>query len=172
MPSWELPASRMTASRILCGRRSALPAVEAGEGADSVRSVVGLLTKSGEGSVSEALPPCQCGQNAFSLVEIRTRRSTRRDRGATRTGSAFHICCRKTDPRRPFSLSLMGRACQSRKVISREWLLSSSKMRACASTHSLSSTFRLASSFKDRERLSRLAEPTDAQQSSTSKYLQ
>ena len=73
---------------------------------------------------------------------------------------------------RPRIFWTKGRRFQSWSVISRECCLSSSKMRVCAATKLWSSTFRFASSFNDMERLSRLAEPTEAQQSSTRRYLQ
>src|SRR5271166_4385843 len=44
MPSWESPARRMTASRMFCGRRSALPTVGVDAEADSDRTE-GVLTK-------------------------------------------------------------------------------------------------------------------------------
>src|ERR1700730_5658257 len=44
MPSCELPARRMTASRMFCGRRSALPTVGVDAEADSDRTE-GVLTK-------------------------------------------------------------------------------------------------------------------------------
>ena len=43
MPSCESPASRITASRMCCGRRSARPALVVGAGADSGKTE-GVLT--------------------------------------------------------------------------------------------------------------------------------
>src|SRR6187551_193125 len=80
-----------------------------------------------------------------------------------------YICDRKTDINRPLIFSSHGRCRQSWSVTSRAWLLSSSKTLAYDVTNSRSSTLRFASSFKDIERLSRFAEPKEAQQSSTSR---
>src|SRR4029434_2458916 len=83
-----------------------------------------------------------------------------------------YICDRKIDIARPLIFSTQGRCRQSSSVTSCEWLLSSSKTFAYEATNCRSSTLRFASSFNDIERLSRLAEPKEAQQSSTSRYLQ
>src|SRR5215510_3201302 len=83
-----------------------------------------------------------------------------------------YVCDRKTDITRPLIFSSHGRCRHSCSVTSCEWLLSSSKTFACDVTNCRSSTLRFASSFNDIERLSRLAEPKEAQQSSTSRYLQ
>ena len=73
-------------------------------------------------------------------------------------------------PRRPPDFFFQGRRCQSYNVTRRERLLSSSKICVCCAANSSSSTFRFASSFNRSERLSKFAEPTDDQQSSTIRY--
>src|SRR4029077_8686235 len=83
-----------------------------------------------------------------------------------------YICDRNTDMTRPLIFSSQGLCRQSVSVTSCVWLLSSSKIFAYDVTNCRSRTLRFASSFNDIERLSRLAEPKEAQQSSTSRYLQ
>ena len=58
MPSCESPARRMTASRIFCGRRSALLAAVVVEGADSERTGELLTVKNGQ-ALSDAAFSCQ-----------------------------------------------------------------------------------------------------------------
>src|SRR5215510_582481 len=89
-----------------------------------------------------------------------------------RVAADSYICDRKIDITPPLIFSSQGRSRQSSSVTSRAWLLSSSKIFAYDVTNCRSSTLRLASSFNDIERLSRFAEPKEAQQSSTSRYLQ
>src|SRR6476646_5655034 len=99
------------------------------------------------------------------------RRDAKARRGFWNVRHAY-ICDRKIDMVRPLIFSSQGRCRQSWSVTSCAWLLSSSKILAYDVTNCRSSTLRFASSFNDIERLSRLAEPKEAQQSSTSRYLQ
>jgi hypothetical protein len=67
------------------------------------------------------------------------------------------------DMARPLIFSSQGRCRQSWSVTSCAWLLYSSKTFAYDVTNCRSRTLRFASSFNDIERLSRLAEPKEAQ---------
>src|SRR5262249_17865599 len=69
MPSCELPARRITASLMCCGRRSALPTVGIDVEADSERTE-GVLTKGLE-EISETDAVCQSGRLGGSEFGVR-----------------------------------------------------------------------------------------------------
>ena len=60
------------------------------------------------------------------------------------------------------SFSTKGRCCHSTYDIAFDWATSCSKMAICRAAKSLSVMLRLASSFREKDRRSKLVDPTDS----------